>query len=41
MTRITDAEELYKVIDAADQGLLEEKRAEMDGLLAERREVLP
>ena len=33
--------ELYKVIDAADQGLLEEKRAEMDGLLAERREVLP
>jgi len=41
VTRITDAEELYKVIDAADQGLLEEKRAEMDGLLAERREVLP
>lgn len=41
VTRITDAEELYKVIDAADQGLLQEKRAEMDGLLAERREVLP
>ena len=41
VTRITDAAELYKVIDAADQGLLEEKRAEMDGLLSERREVLP
>jgi Kef-type K+ transport system membrane component KefB len=41
VTRITDAEELYKVIDAADQGLLNEKRAEMDSLLAERREVLP
>ena len=41
VTRITDAEELYKVIDAADQGLLEDKRAEMDGLLSERREVLP
>jgi Kef-type K+ transport system membrane component KefB len=41
VTRITDAEELYKVIDAADQGLLDEKRAEMDSLLAERREVLP
>ena len=41
VTRLTDAAELYKVIDAADQGLLEEKRAEMDGLLSERREVLP
>lgn len=41
VTRITDAEELYKVIDAADQGLLEDKRREMDGLLSERREVLP
>jgi Kef-type K+ transport system membrane component KefB len=41
VTRVTDAAELYKVIDAADQGLLEEKRAEMDGLLSERREVLP
>ena len=30
-----------EVIDAADQGLLDEKRAEMDGLLSERREVLP
>ncbi len=41
VTRITDAEELYKVIDAADQGLLDAKRAEMDALLSERREVLP
>ena len=41
VTRVTDAAELYKVIDAADQGLLDEKRAEMDGLLSERREVLP
>lgn len=41
VTRVTDAAELYKVIDAADQGLLEEKRAEMDALLSERREVLP
>lgn len=41
VTRVTDAEELYKVIDAADQGLLENKRAEMDSLLSERREVLP
>ncbi|EGP08528.1 glutathione-regulated potassium-efflux system protein KefC [Bradyrhizobiaceae bacterium SG-6C] len=41
VTRLTDAAELYKVIDAADQGLLEEKRAEMDSLLSERREVLP
>ncbi|EKS32427.1 cation:proton antiporter [Afipia clevelandensis] len=41
VTRLTDATELYKVIDAADQGLLEEKRAEMDSLLSERREVLP
>jgi Kef-type K+ transport system membrane component KefB len=41
VTCITDAAELYRVIDAADQGLLAEKRAEMDGLLSERREVLP
>ena len=41
VTRITDAEELYKVIEAADQGLLDDKRAEMDALLSERREVLP
>lgn len=39
--RVTDARELYEVIAAVDQGLLDEKRVEMDGLLAERREVLP
>ena len=41
VTRITDAEELYKVIEAVDNGLIEDKRAEMDQLLSERREVLP
>lgn len=41
VTRITDAQELYRVIDAADQGLIESKRAELDALLHERREVLP
>ena len=41
VTRISDAQELYKVIDAADQGLIEDKRAELDALLRERREVLP
>lgn len=41
VTRISDAAELYKVIDAADQGLLKDKRGEMDALLSERREVLP
>jgi Kef-type K+ transport system membrane component KefB len=41
VTRITDAQELYKVIDAADQGLIESKRAELDAVLRERREVLP
>jgi hypothetical protein len=29
------------VIEAADAGLLEDKRAEMDVQLAERKEVLP
>jgi hypothetical protein len=29
------------VIEAADQGLLEDKRAEIDTRLSERREVLP
>ncbi len=41
VTRITDAQELYRVIDAADQGLIESKRAELDALLHERKEVLP
>jgi len=29
------------VIEAADQGLLDDKRAEIDARLSERREVLP
>jgi Kef-type K+ transport system membrane component KefB len=41
VTRTTDAAELYKVIEAADSGLLDDKRAEMDLRLSERREVLP
>jgi Kef-type K+ transport system membrane component KefB len=41
VTRLSDAHELYEVIEAAHAGLLEDKRAEMDALLGERREVLP
>jgi Kef-type K+ transport system membrane component KefB len=41
VTRLTDAGELFSVIEAADAGLLEDKRAEMDAQLAERKEVLP
>ena len=41
VTRLSDAHELYTVIEAADAGLLEDKRADVDALLAERREVLP
>jgi FlaA1/EpsC-like NDP-sugar epimerase len=41
VTRLSDAHELYSVIEAAHAGLLEEKRVEMDALLSERREVLP
>jgi len=41
VTRLSDAHELYSVIEAAQAGLLEEKRAETDALLSERREVLP
>ena len=41
VTRTTDAAELYKVIEAVDSGLLDEKRAEMDLRLSERKEVLP
>jgi voltage-gated potassium channel Kch len=39
--RLSDAHALYEVIEAADQGLLDAKRAETDAELAERREVLP
>jgi Kef-type K+ transport system membrane component KefB len=41
VTRLSDADELYKVIEAAQAGLLDDKRAETDALLSERREVLP
>ncbi len=41
VTRLSDAHELFKVIEAADAGLLKDKRAEMDAQLSGRREVLP
>jgi Kef-type K+ transport system membrane component KefB len=41
VTRLSDAHELLTVIEAADAGLLKDKRAEMDAQLSERREVLP
>ena len=41
VTRLTDAHELFTVIEAADQGLLDDKRAALDARLSERREVLP
>jgi voltage-gated potassium channel Kch len=41
VTRLTDAQELFAAIEAAENGLLAEKRAETDALLKGRREVLP
>jgi hypothetical protein len=41
VTRLSDAHELFTVIEAVDAGLLQDKRAEMDTQLAERKEVLP
>ncbi len=41
VTRLSDAHELFEAIEAADQGLLAEKRAKTDARLSERREVLP
>jgi Kef-type K+ transport system membrane component KefB/voltage-gated potassium channel Kch len=41
VTRLSDAHELFNVIEAADNGLLDDKRAEIDARLSERREVLP
>jgi len=41
VTRLSDAHELYTVIEAAQAELLEDKRADLDALLAERKEVLP
>jgi hypothetical protein len=39
--RLSDAHELFTVIEAAQAGLLADKRAELDQRLGERREVLP
>src|SRR3954452_18964410 len=41
VTRLSDAHELFTVIEAAQAGLLADKRAEMDAQLSERKEVLP
>ncbi|MCA6100196.1 cation:proton antiporter [Bradyrhizobium australafricanum] len=41
VTRLSDAGELYSVIEAADAGLLDDKRTELDAQLSDRREVLP
>lgn len=41
VARLSDADELYAVIEAADAGLLDDKRAELDAQLSDRREVLP
>jgi len=41
VTRLSDAHELFTVIEAVQAGLLADKRAELDQRLAERREVLP
>jgi Kef-type K+ transport system membrane component KefB len=41
VTRLSDAHELFTVIEAVDAGLLDDKRAEIDTRLRERREVLP
>ncbi|WP_322516355.1 cation:proton antiporter [Rhodopseudomonas palustris] len=41
VTRISDAQELFGVIEAVECGLLDDKRTELDARLAERREVLP
>jgi len=41
VTRLSDAHELFTVIEAAQAGLLADKRAELDTRLGERREVLP
>ena len=41
VTRLSDAHQLYTVIEAVQAGLLEDKRAELDALPAERKEVLP
>jgi Kef-type K+ transport system membrane component KefB len=39
--RLSDAHALFEVIEAAEAGLLKDKRVEMDARLSDRREVLP
>ena len=39
--RLSDANALFEVIEAAEAGLLNDKRIEMDAQLSDRREVLP
>jgi Kef-type K+ transport system membrane component KefB/voltage-gated potassium channel Kch len=39
--RLSDANALFEVIEAAEAGLLKDKRIEMDARLSDRREVLP
>jgi len=41
VTRLSDAHELFTVIEAAQAGLLQDKRSELDLRRSERREVLP
>ncbi|OKO85221.1 membrane protein [Bradyrhizobium sp. NAS80.1] len=41
VTRLSDAHELFTAIEAAQAGLLADKRSELDLRLGERREVLP
>lgn len=41
VTRLSDAHELFTAIEAAQAGLLADKRGELDARLDERREVLP
>ena len=40
VTRLSDAHALFEAIEAADKGLLEDKRADMDLQLSDRKEVL-
>jgi Kef-type K+ transport system membrane component KefB len=39
--RLSDANALFEVLEAAEAGLLKDKRIEMDAQLSDRREVLP
>ena len=41
LPRFSDAHALFEVIEAAEAGLLKDKRIEMDAQLSDRDEVLP